>query len=625
MIGRGATAIVRTPVLIVGGGGCGLSASIFLSDFGVEHLLVERHDGTSILPKASGYSQRTMEIYRRHGIADAIYAQGAPPEQACTAAFYTSLLGDGPLDRRLLYKTDVWGLGGQTRERYDRDGPSRCALLPQWDLEPLLRAAATGRNPGRINFGHQLLTVEQAGDLVRARVRDLADGSEYDVHADYLIAADGGRCVGPQLGIALEGPTDLADMVSIVFDADLGPRLPEDDVLLYYFSNPGGTGYQGGGVLSAQPYGAGKHGGWGRSATRWRLNVQYAAGDPMADLDADRAATVVRQLLHDDDLELAVTGINHWVLEGVVAKQFRFGRVFVAGDAAHRQPPQSGLGLNSAIQDAHNLAWKLAAVLAGWASQAVLDTYEAERRPVDSRQVEYALHAFRSLGLLIAAGSGVHPADSPDDRARTFAALLADTPDGRTRRAILARVWSALNVEFQAHDIDLGYSYDQGAAVVADGSPPPARDPMGYIYVPTTRPGHRLPHAWLRHGTRHVSTLDLVPLGGFALLTSRADAGWQNAAREVATTLGVPVEAFVIDSEHGYDDLDGTWARLREVDPDGAVLVRPDNFVAWRMPRAPADPARALRDAMEAVLARRGDHAKAPSTSKESGVSSEAI
>ena len=411
-------------------------------------------------PKASGYSQRTMEIYRHHGVADALYNLAAPPEQVCTAAFYTSLLGDGTAGSEAVAPIRCLGARrGHSRYlrrgrpgamlRFCRNGiSSRC-----FASRPLLAIPNTS---GSVTV---LLDFSLDDRGVHARVRDLGDGSEYDVHADYLVAADGGRFVGPRVGITLEGPTALADMVSIVFDAELGARLPRDDVLLYFFTNPGGVGYKGGGVLSAQPYGDGRRGAWGRDATRWRLNVQYATGDPLADLDPAGAATVVRQLLHDDDLDLTVTGINHWVLEGVVADRFREGRVFVAGDAAHRQPPTSGLGLNSAIQDAHNLAWKLAAVVHGWAPDALLDTYEAERRPVDARQVEFALHSFRSLGLLVAAGAGIHPNDTLEQRVRTFEALLADSPDGRTRRAILEQVWKALDIEYRAHDLDLGYTY----------------------------------------------------------------------------------------------------------------------------------------------------------------------
>jgi 2,4-dichlorophenol 6-monooxygenase len=286
----------------------------------------------------------------------------------------------------------------------------------------------------------------------------------------------------------------------------------------------------------------------------------------------------------------------------VVADRYRVGRVFLAGDAAHRHPPTTGLGLNTAIQDAHNLAWKLAAVLAGRAAPTLLDSYEPERQPIGVRNVDWAMFTFLNH-LVIDAGIGLLPGQPPEANRAAFEAYFADTPMGATRRARAAEVLRTQRTEFQAHDLEIGFHYPAGA-LVGDGTSAPPADPMGGEYHPTTRPGHRLPHAWLeREGTR-CSTHDVVPLGGFALLTGPAGSSWADAAERAAEVFGVPVRLARIGVE--YADVDGAWARLREVSDAGAVLVRPDNHVAYRAPAAVPDATEALITALAAVLGRPG-------------------
>jgi 2,4-dichlorophenol 6-monooxygenase len=579
------------PVLIVGGGGCGLSASLFLSDLGVDHLLVERHASTSHLPKAHYLNQRTMEIFRQHGVADSVYEVGTPPDKLGKVRWRTSLGGDGPLDGRTFHTMDSFG-GGDLRDRYAKDGPSPSSNYPQLRLEPLIRRHAEQRGPGRLRFDHELVDLVQDQDGVTATVRDRTTDETLTVRARYVIAADGGKTVGPALGVAMNGPTGLLDMVSTHFSADLS-EWADESCLITWFVNPDGAGSWGSGAMV--PMGPT----WGAKSEEWVLHFTFGPDDP-ARFDEQAIVPRMRELLKLPDLDVTVHKVSHWILEGVVADRYRVGRVFLAGDAAHRHPPTTGLGLNTAIQDAHNLAWKLAAVLAGQAAPSLLDSYQPERQAIGVRNVDWAMFTFLNH-LVIDAGIGLLPGQPPEANRAAFEAFFADTPMGATRRARAAEVIRTQRTEFQAHDLEIGFRYESGA-LVGDGTPPPPADPMGCEYHPTTRPGHRLPHAWLeRDGTR-LSTHDLVGRDGFALLTGPAGDAWVDAAERAAHTFGVGVHAVRIGGE--LADADGEWARVREISDAGAVLVRPDNHVAFRAPGAVDDPAETLRNALATVLGR---------------------
>jgi 2,4-dichlorophenol 6-monooxygenase len=210
---------IRVPVLVVGGGGAGLCASIFLSSHGVEHLLVERHDSTSNLPKAHYLNQRTMEFFRQHAVADPVYAAGTPIEHAEWVTWQTTLGGDGPPDAKILYKMDCFG-GGQLKEVYSKDSACPPSNLPQLRLEPILRAEAERRAPGAIRFSHELATMTQDSEGVTATIHNKQTGQTYTVRADYLVAADGGKTVGAMVGVNMVGARNLFDMVSTHKTAD---------------------------------------------------------------------------------------------------------------------------------------------------------------------------------------------------------------------------------------------------------------------------------------------------------------------------------------------------------------------------------------------------------------------
>ncbi|HWT47492.1 MAG TPA: FAD-dependent monooxygenase, partial [Mycobacterium sp.] len=208
------------PVLIVGGGGAGLTASMILSTLNVESLLVSALPTTSILPKAHVLGQRTMEIYTEVGVAQAIYEQGTPPENLVATGFYAGLAGSNPNAGREIGKLEIWGAGDRDPEYIDAS-PCRTANLPQIRLEPILKAHAEALNPGGVRFDHELIALQQDDTGVRSTICDKATGEHYEVLSQYLIAADGGRTVGKMVGIELEGDHKIMDAVSVHMTADL--------------------------------------------------------------------------------------------------------------------------------------------------------------------------------------------------------------------------------------------------------------------------------------------------------------------------------------------------------------------------------------------------------------------
>ncbi len=582
-------------VLIVGGGGCGLTASTLLSDLGIESLLVERHPSTSHLPKAHYLNQRTMEIMRAYGLADEIYAKGSPAENMAEVSWMTSLGGDGPLDRRLIHRVDAFG-GGALEPIYMRDSPCRSGNLPQMLLEPILRDHAEGRPLGTLRFGHELTALVDEGQAVTATVLDRTSGDSYEVRASYVIAADGGRTLGPECGVVMEGPTNMVDMVAVHVTADLSDFVHEDAALVRFFINPeAGDWRRSGAIVPAGPtY-------WDRRSEDWVVYFGLATDDD-ARTDEEAMAPHIRGLLKLPDLELTVHRVSHWLIERVVADRYRAGRVLLAGDAVHRHPPNTGLGLNTAIQDAHNLAWKLAAVLRGEAPDELLDSYEAERRPIGLRNAGWAFMAFQNHAVIDAA-IGLMPEAPPEVNRQTFMAMFDESFEGATRRQRVIEAIGTQRVEFQAHGIELGFSYDEGA-FVPDGSPKPEEVPMGCDYEPTTRPGHRMPHAWLGRSGERLSTLDLIAPGRFLVLTGPSGDAWETAAQVAVDTLGIGVDTVRIGGPEGAVDVEGQWGRVREVADDGIVLVRPDGHVAWRSNGAQPAPANELCRVFAAVLRR---------------------
>lgn len=587
---------IDVQVLIVGGGGAGLTASNLMAALGVKTLLIERHPGTSHLPKAHYLNQRSMELFRQLGLDEAIYAKGAPPGNMAKITWHTSLGGDDPFDGRVIREQDAMG-GGRYEAIYALNGAARGVNIPQLRLEPVLREHAERANPGDVLFRHQFCSFTESPDGIEAIVRDLDKDEDILVRARYLIAADGGKTIGPALGVSMIGPTGLADYVSIYFKADLSSFLPDDRAVMRVIMHAGQAsgGQPSGGLLAQGPTR------WDRHSEEWAVGWGFAPDDP-ARLDETGMEAKLKSFLKiETPIEIKL--ISHWDLEAVVADKFRCGRAFLVGDAAHKHTPFGGLGLNSGIQDVHNLCWKLSLVLSGAAPERLLESYEPERRQVVERNAENSIVAFENHQTLLAAMGLTVGAPVEKNRA-ALTNLFADGPSGEQRRARVAAVFNAITgSEYAPQDLEMGYCY-QSDAVVDDGTPLPDRDPMGSEYRASTRPGCRLPHAWLHNGRGAISTHDLLPTGGFLLLAGPEASSWRPAAAIVAATRNVPIRIATVGRGGDFTDPSGAWGAICDIGAGGAVLVRPDGHIGYRAKTSPDDPEKELGHAIDTILGR---------------------
>lgn len=535
--------MIDVPVLIVGGGPVGLTASIYLSHFGVPSLLVERHPGTAVLPKARALNARTMEMYRQIGLERAIRGAGMPPRFSHMVMWAESLAG-AEIKR-------LESARGAASQALSVTGNCGCS---QDMLEPVLRERAEAAGAGRVRFGTGVVDLQCHDAGVVARIRD-SDGQEQEVSARYLIAADGAQSpIRRQLGIERDGERDVYDSVNIHCRVDLTRWVDDRPASLYLIEQPELRGT----FMTIN------------GTDRWGFLVTSLShyGYTPEQFTPAFCTEVIRRAVGCNDLAVEVLGVGAWKASALVARHYRQGAVFLAGDAAHEMPPTGGFGLNTGVQDAQNLAWKLASVLKGEAGEALLDTYDAERRPVG--------------------------------QAVTHSSLLNALSMGRTARqqeAVLPRK------EF-LNEVGLifGARY-QSAAVVDDGSRLQVDDPV-LQYVPSATPGCRAPHVPLTRDGQTLSTLDLFGRE-FVLLTGPDGMPWQQAAARLRPSIA----GFVVG--HHLRDEDGRFLRSYGLAPDGAVLVRPDGYVAWRSAGGADDPSAALPRALDMALCRDGQGSRA--------------
>lgn len=521
----------EVPVLVVGGGPVGLAAALFLARHGVRVLLVERRATTSPLPRATHVTRRTMELFREAGLQRRIRAAGfevVPADDPRAESDRT--LPRTVYDVRSLAEIRHGAVLETGEEELAVPGPCPPYWCGQDRLEPILRDAAA-RLGADIRFGHELVELAVTRTSATASVRCGRSGRVRTVTARYVVAADGARgTVGRRLGIPYTGLGVTGHRLTILFRADLDRLVAGHRFFMAMIGNPG---FHGAVMRLNDPH-------------RWAAAVDRDPDRAVEFTDA-RCLQLARAAVGDDTVDVRLDRTFRWTAEHRVAGRYRRGPVFLAGDAAHLHPPSGGYGSNVGFQDAHNLAWKLAAVLAGRAGEDLLDTYDAERRPVAAATAEQAL-------------------------------LLDGVPPERLGGARPC----------DPRTLIMGYRYRSTAVLGGsfEGPLPPVFDLSG-------EPGSRVPHAtaWTRAGAA-TTTLD-APGGGFAVFS--ADPGWLAAATRVRRALGVPVAGYRLEPA----DWCGPASR-------GVVLVRPDGFVAWR--RTGPGPPRcdALAAAVRAVLSASG-------------------
>jgi 2-polyprenyl-6-methoxyphenol hydroxylase-like FAD-dependent oxidoreductase len=503
----------EVPVLVVGGSLVGLSTALLLRWHGIGVLAVERHAGTAIHPRAGHFHLRTLEILRAVGLEEQVRNRAA--EQ------YDPSGGINNVES--LAGTEISHFIQNLNEGVEQFSPTVRCFIDQDALEPILRRRALELG-AEIHYRTELVSFEQDADGVTATIRDLESGRESTVRAQVLVAADGNRSpVRNRLGIEMRGHGHLSNSITIYFRADCGPLVEGRNQGVTYVTNPVLRGFfrlnrsAGSGFLVVNLIG---------DIARPEIVARYPDA-PWANVaevvTPERAEALLRAAIGVPDLPVEVVDVATWRAVADSAERYGDGRVFLAGDAAHVVPPNGGYGGNTGIGDAWNLAWKLAAVLKGEAGAALLDTYDAERRPIGDLIVEQAYTRYVTRVAPYLGTDGIQPI--VDD----FSMELGD------------RVHSSAVID------------DPGD----DGSVHEHPSEAG------GRPGSRGPHVWLERDGKRISTLDLFGRGWVLLA---ADEDWRAPAG---------VERHVVPA--GVADAYGLGVA-------GGSLIRPDGIVAWRAP-----------------------------------------
>ena len=525
-----AASTLEIPVLIVGGGPVGLALAADLGRRRIDCLLIEQGEGPPDHPRASALNARTMEFMRRFGIATAVRAAAAPEDFPHTALYCTSLNG---FEIARIERPHHGGSGPTA------DSPERAQRCNQLWLDPILRELAQSQASVALRYRCRFEALREEGARVIVTARDLATDTPLTIIAHYVVDCSGGHSpIRRDFAIGMSGSAYVGHNLSIFVRAPaLWEHHPLGKAALITFVEPAGLWRN---LVMLD----------GRELYRLGISGKEYFDAPDA-VDADRlfGEVVGAEVPHE------IISVRRWTARNVVADRYRIGRVFLAGDAAHLNHPASGLGLNTGLGDVVDLAWKLEAVLKGWGSSALLDSYEIERHPVGVRNVGHASMTYDT-----------------DRTRKPHPEIAMATADGAAaRRAMGEAIVRTQSAKYLTDGIALGYRYAPSPICWGEASPAP---PLAVSdYHPTAYPGSRAPHAWLAGGR---SILDAFGKGFVLLSFDGADA---SPIEKAFAARSVPLTTLPI--------ADPAIAKLYE---RALVLVRPDGHVAWRGETAPPNP-----------------------------------
>ena len=577
--------MIETDVLIAGSGPAGSAMAALLSSYGIDTTLVTKYRWLSDTPRAHITNQRTMEVMRDLGLEQQCMLYATGQKLMGHNVFCTSLAGEE------LGRVHTWGNHPNSFARHRLASPCEMNDLPQNLLEPIVFGAACARGTrARLSTEYLSLTQDQNG--VTAQVRDRVSGETYPIRAKYLIGADGGNSqVAKDIDLPMHGKMGVAGSINIIVEADLTKYVAHRPSVLYWVlqpgSNVGGIGM--GVVRMVRPW------------HEWLIIWGYDINGPEPEVTEDFARGVVHSLIGDSTVPVTVKSVSTWTVNHMHALEYAKGRVFCMGDACHRHPPSNGLGSNTSIQDAYNLAWKLALVLKGQAAPSLLGSYNAERAPIGKQIVDRANKSIGEFGPIFDA-LGLLSTTDPDLMKANMAARKEATPLGQERREKLRQAIAYKVYEFDCHGVEMNHRYASDA-VVSDGTPDPGFAEDAELYAKaTTWPGAHLPHVWLERERKAISTLDLAGQGRFTLITGIGGQIWVEAAAEVSARTGLEIATVTIGPGQDVEDPFGDWARAREIADDGCLLVRPDMFIAFRANAAARTAAAELHRAVAQIL-----------------------
>lgn len=574
-----------TDVVVIGSGPTGATAALALATYGIRVTAATYWNWTANTPRAHITNQRTLEVLRDLGVETEVARYATPWDMMGDTLFTTSFAGQE------IARLRTWGTSDERLGDYVQGSPCPMMDIPQTHMEPVLLTSAAERG-ARLLLHTEYLSHLQDEDGVTVVLRDRASERQFELRARYLVGADGARSkIVDQLGLKIEGELARAGTVYTLFDADLSRYVQHRPSILYWIVTSGALfGEIGMGLLRAvKP--------WNQWISGWGFDM--SKGDP--DMSPESVTAKIRAMVGDPNLEISIRSTSVWYVNQAYATTYSVGRVFCGGDAVHRHPPSSGLGSNTCIQDAFNLAWKLAFVIRGDAGPQLLESYSLERAPVGKQVVMRANQSRLDYALL---NKCFRVGGDEDPVAAGLKRLRDPGPEGAAIREDMVKALALKNTEFNAQGVEMNQRYESSAVLPESNAAPEAwkRDRDLYLQA-TTRPGAKIPHVWLvdRDGKR-ISTLDVVGRGRMSLVTGLSGTAWIRAAERLA----LPCLRTVVIGSADAQDLYYSWARCREVAEAGALLVRPDGYVAWRQFDAVRDETIAfntLRSALESILA----------------------
>lgn len=530
------------PVLIVGGGLSGLASALFLAKHNIEYLLIERHPSTAIHPKAGGINFRTMELFRELGLEQSIRSAGKTLEN-CRGRIAVHTIAEANQEELAQMRANQYGNDEKLLQKIEEISPSKQTACYQIILEEIMLQEAK-KLSGELSFYHEVVSYEQNEHGVIATIRNRETEEESIIHCDYVIAADGAKSkIREQLGISAEGRGTIGGYyMNIYFEADLSEFIQGDAFGFSMVLHPEVLGA----LIPVD------------NERRWIYHVSYdpLKGERPEDFTIERCKQIIQTAIGSTNVKSEIVSVLPWKAAESTATKFQDNRIFLVGDSAHIMPPTGGFGSNTGIQDAHNLAWKLAAVIKGKAKPKLLETYHEERYPVAKLTTDYA------SSLLF------HAANREEG--------ILNNMDGLA--------------------VTVGYQYCSEAII--DDSVTPHR--MDSVEL-NGRPGTRASHFFGTYDGKEISILDLLG-NDFVLLTIAENRTWAECVQNVSSTLGINIKFYSVGLRGDFIAQEDIFSKLYGIENRGAVLIRPDGFIGWRSVKAVVNLDVMLEEVMRNVL-----------------------